>query len=185
MWRPRTVGVVVAQRSFLTRHRGRRSPVAVRFGRPVRAAKPERGDPWWCPVEIEGLGPKTVRSIAGEDSLQALVLALEFAATVLPVEAQRSGMQLEWLGERERLVFADTLARGLANRALQSLAQGLADAIGVLDAQIHPRSSHTRRMLLELKALVASGGHSRDLKVTRPNRTQQGEAKRRSNRARG
>ena len=32
----------------------------------------------WCPVEITGLGPRSLRPIAGEDSLQSLVLALEF-----------------------------------------------------------------------------------------------------------
>jgi len=46
---------IVAQRRFVARLRNRRArPVVVRFGRPVHSSI--KRDPWWCPVEIVGLG---------------------------------------------------------------------------------------------------------------------------------
>jgi hypothetical protein len=69
---------------------------------PVRTPRLQRGDPWLCPVGVIGLGKLSLRPIAGEDSVQALVLALEFVTNVLPLEAQRAHGHLEWLGERER-----------------------------------------------------------------------------------
>src|SRR5947207_14298118 len=107
MWRPHRLGTVVAERRLrLVRPRRRSAIVTVRFGRPLRSPRPERGDPWWCPVEIEGLGKRRLNPIAGEDSLQELVLALDFVTHLLPFEAERAGDRLEWLGERGRLVFA-------------------------------------------------------------------------------
>lgn len=47
-------------------------------------------------------------SIAGLDSLQALILALEFVVRTLPFEAKRVGGAVEWLGESERPVFGGT-----------------------------------------------------------------------------
>jgi Domain of unknown function (DUF6968) len=125
VWRPSKVGNVIAERRLMFARRRRRSRiVSVRFGRPVRSPRPRRGDPWWCPVEITGLGKQTLRPIAGEDSLQALVLALEFVTRVLPLEADRAGGHLEWLGEREQLVFASTFSAGLSSAALQNLDRG-------------------------------------------------------------
>src|SRR5881392_2597568 len=122
MWRPRRLGKAVAERRLrLVRPRRRAAIVTVRFGRPVRSPRPERGDPWWCPIQVAGLGKRQLRPIAGEDSLQALVLALEFVTHTLPMEAERAGGHLEWLGVRERLVFANTLSAGLASTALQNL----------------------------------------------------------------
>lgn len=108
MWRPRRLGRVIAERKLrLVRPRRPHGVVIVRFGQPVRTPSPRPGDPWWCPVEITGLGKRSLRPIAGEDSLQALVLAFEFVTNILPVEAERAYGRLDWLGERERLVFAN------------------------------------------------------------------------------
>src|SRR5438876_10953289 len=110
MWRPRRLGKAVAERRMrLVRPRRRAAIVTVRFGRPLRAPRPERGDPWWCPVEIRGLGKRTFKAVAGEDSVQALVLALELVTRILPVEAERLKGHLTWLGEREQLICANTL----------------------------------------------------------------------------
>jgi hypothetical protein len=163
MWRPKKLGHVVAERRF--RFDGAKGPrhVLLRFGRPVRAPKASPRDPWWCPIEVSGLGGlgvSRVRAVAGEDSLQALILALEFAANVLPFEAATAGGHLEWLGERERLVFADTIVRGLAARGLENMAAGLAEAVAVLERG-GARAPSTRKLVSELKALAASGGHSR------------------------
>jgi hypothetical protein len=163
VWRPRNLGTVIAERRLrFARPRKRARVVSVRFGRPVRSPRPERGDPWWCPVEIKGLDKRSIRPIPGEDSLQALVLAFEFVTHALPVEAERAGGHLEWLGERERLVFANTLSIGLANRALQNLVEGLTIAIDVLENGSASRRGATKKIVDELRALVASGGHTSD-----------------------
>ena len=99
MWRPRKLGNVIAERTL--RFEGPRKPdrvVRLRLGQPVRARRPKRGDPWWCPVEIRGLGNRSLRPIAGEDSVQAIGLAFEFVTHVLPIEAEGAGGHLEWLG---------------------------------------------------------------------------------------
>jgi hypothetical protein len=167
MWKPTKVGQVVAERQFDFDGPKRRHRVVLRFGRPVRAPKPSARDPWWCPVEVRGLGASGVRAVPGEDSLQALILGLEFAANVLPLEAAFAGGHLKWLGERERLVFADTIARGLAGHGLQNMAAGLAEALSVLEsAEI--RTPLTKRLVPELAALVASGGQTRDPKAIQP-----------------
>jgi hypothetical protein len=102
-----------------------------------------------------------VRPIPGEDSLQSLVLAFEFVTHILPLEADRAGGHLEWLGERERLVFANTLSVGLADRALQNLVDGLSTAIDVLENG-SARSRVAKKLARQLRALVVSGGHTSD-----------------------
>ena len=163
VWRPRRLGRVIAERKLrFERSRQSARTVCVRFGQPVRSQEPQRNDPWWCPVEVIGLGKRSLRPIAGEDSLQALVLALEFVTNVLPIEAQRVGGHLEWLGERERLVFANTLSVGLAGRALQNLVEGLITAVGVLENGAGRRLTAARQLARRLRALIASGGYTSD-----------------------
>ena len=163
MWRPRKLGAVIVERwLWFAGSRKRARVVSVRFGQPVRSSRPERGDPWWCPVEIRGLGKRSLKAIPGEDSLQAIVLAFEFVTHVLPLEAERAGGHIEWLGERERLAFANTLSVGLANRALHNLVDGLSTAIHVLEnsSARHPRGA--KKVARQLRTLVASGGHTSD-----------------------
>jgi hypothetical protein len=111
-------------------------------------------------VEIIGVGKRRSTSIAGEDPVQALVLAFEFVTNVLPLEAERAGGHLEWLGERERLVFASTISTGLASRALQNLVEGLASAVDALTSGAGRRPVSTRRLAHRLKALIASRGYT-------------------------
>jgi len=163
VWRPRKLGSVITERRLkFAEPRKRACIVSIRFGRPVRSPRPERGDPWWCPVEITGLGKRSLRSIAGEDSLQALVLALEFVTNVLPNEAQRVGGHLEWLGERERLVFANTLSGGLVSAALQNLVEGLTTAVNLLEngGARHPTAA--KKVARQLRVLITSGGNTTD-----------------------
>ncbi len=159
MWRPRAVGSVIAERTLTLERPGRRSSaVRVKFGRPVRSPKPERGDPWWCPVQILGLGKRPLERVPGEDSLQALILALEFVARLLPAEAERVGARLQWLGERESLVFANTVTSGILARSLQNCITGLGDAVDALE---NASAGATGRTLARrLRALVASGGYT-------------------------
>jgi len=161
VWRPRTMGRVIAERTVKLERPGRRpTAVRVRFGRPVRAPRPERGDPWWCPVDISGLGSRRLERVAGEDSLQALTLAMELVSRVLPVEADRAGGRLEWLGERESLVFANTFASGILARGLQNCITGLAEAVDALEK---PAGRLVDRSIAgRLRALIASGGHTAD-----------------------
>jgi hypothetical protein len=167
VWRPRTLGIVIAERTLKLERPGRRATaVRVKFGRPVRAPRPERGDPWWCPVEISGLGKRRLERVPGEDSLQALILAMEFVCRVLPVEAARAGARLEWLGERESLVFANTFALGLLDRGLQNCITGLAEAVDALEK---PRTTPVARTLARLlRALVVSGGQTADFRRIPP-----------------
>jgi hypothetical protein len=68
---------------------------------------------------VKGAGLDSFRPVAGIDSLQALILALELASTVLPDEVERSGFRIEWLGDSERLVLArHALSRGVENSML-------------------------------------------------------------------
>jgi len=163
MWRPRALGIVIAQRTLrLERPRRRPKIVRVKLGRPVRAPRSERGDPWWCPVEISGVGKRRLEPVPGEDSLQALIVALEFTSRVLPVEADRAGGHLQWLGERENLVFANTLTAGLLARGLENCIKGLADAVRVLENG--GARFAAKPLARRLRALIASGGHTADPK---------------------
>ncbi len=101
------MGEVIAERVCDLRRGGRKvGRVTLTFGRPVRAPRPEAGDGWWCPVRIVGSGLDLFRPIAGEDSLQALILALEFAADILPEHASELRAGLDWLGQPEKRVLA-------------------------------------------------------------------------------
>jgi uncharacterized protein DUF6968 len=163
VWRPRRLGRIIAERKLrFIRSRRPARVVFVRFGQPVRGRWPRRGDPWWCPVEVTGLGKRSLRPIAGEDSLQALILALEFVTNVLPVEAERAHGHLEWLGERERLVFANTLLAGLASRASQNLVEGLASAVDILENGAGRSTAAGRQLTRRLRALIESGGYTSD-----------------------
>jgi hypothetical protein len=124
MWKPVAIGDVIAEREFvLTRPSGRKTRIQVRFGKPIRGKGASRGDPWWCPVEVEGAGLESFRPVAGIDSLQALILALELASRVLPDEVERAGFSIEWFGDSERLVLArHGLSRGVENTMLSLFA---------------------------------------------------------------
>src|ERR1051325_1568434 len=105
LWKPKKVGQIVAQRELAFRVGRKSSSVIVTIGRAVRQPSPSKRDPWWTPIEVRGLGAPESMSIAGEDALQSLVLALRFLDTTLPVEARRLGGLLDWLGESARPIM--------------------------------------------------------------------------------
>jgi hypothetical protein len=111
-------------------------------------------------VDISGLGKRRLETVAGEDSLQALTLAMEFVIRVLPIDANRAGGHLQWLGERENLVFANTLHSGLLARGLHNCMAGLAEAIDVLEKPVNKPLATT--IARRLRALIASGGQTAD-----------------------
>jgi hypothetical protein len=160
MWRPTDLGEVVAERRLLLRRPGiARRSVRVKFGRPVRAPRPQPGEPWWCPVEISGLGSPAVRSVAGEDSVQALVLALRLAEEELRARARQARGQVDWLGDRERPILAHTFFLEAHEAALENLAHGLKLALELIE---RPSGRHgDGRLGTELGRLAESRGFSR------------------------
>ena len=76
MWKPIEIGPVVAERKLTFQRDDLQKSVTLVVGQPVRPDRADALDPWWCPIQLRGLDDR-VHSIAGEDSLQALVLALE------------------------------------------------------------------------------------------------------------
>lgn len=67
--------------------------VIVSFGKPQLV---EEGGPYYCPLRIIGLGPESVKSAYGEDSLQALMLAIRMAKANLEYRAATHGGVLRW-----------------------------------------------------------------------------------------
>jgi hypothetical protein len=147
LWRPDVVGVVVAEREFLARDRsGRSTRVRVRIGQPVKGKGGTKRDPWWCPVEIKGGGLDSFRPVAGIDSLQALVLALELLTRILPLEADRVGLRITWLGDDERLVLArHALARG-SEDAMLTLFGLLRDVAAILSPDMKSERQATEAL---------------------------------------
>jgi hypothetical protein len=164
LWRPETLGEVIAERDFvLRRASGRNAKVRVRFGKPVLDSGASRGDPWWCPVEVRGAGLDSFRPVAGLDSLQALILALDLVSRTLPQEAERRGFRLDWLGDSERLVLArQALSRDLEN-GLLSLAMMLRDLATILSAD----ESAERRAKQAIRRIVRQAEGRTD-RSTRP-----------------
>jgi hypothetical protein len=160
MWRPNDVGDVVAERRLLLRRPGTaRRVVRVRFGRPVRPLRPRPGEPWCCPVEISGLGSPAVVSAPGEDSVQALVLALRLAEMELRTRARRARGQIDWLGDQERPILAHSFFLEMYEAALQNLVHGLKLALDMIE---HPgRRLADGRLGIELSRLVERRGFSR------------------------
>jgi len=105
VWRPEALGEVIAERQATFELDHRSHVVYLRFGKPVYPPNPAEGDPWWCPLQVEGLGSGEIRPIAGEDSLQALLLALRFARDHLQAEAERLGGRVYWITEDLDAVF--------------------------------------------------------------------------------
>jgi hypothetical protein len=73
---------------------------------------------------------------------------------------RRAGARLQWLGERESVIFANTVAAGLLARSLQNCITGLADAVDVLENTGHGAAARTTAR--RLRALVTSGGYTAD-----------------------
>jgi len=105
MWKPEDIGHIVAERELEYKNgRGLRK-VILRLGQPVRSPLPEEGDPWWCPIQIEGLEKSIFKTIAGEDALQSLLLALLYAKKMLSDFAKETGGVIYWLAEEMDSIF--------------------------------------------------------------------------------
>jgi hypothetical protein len=82
------------------------------------------------------------------------VLALEFIQTTLPSIARRKRGTVEWLGEHERLVFADTRMSVMAWESIGRTLDGVRRAI----AHIEQQPGAPKSLLNDLRGLVASAG---------------------------
>ncbi len=106
MWKPKDIGQIIAERELEFKNDDTGSKkIFLRIGQPVRSSAPEDGDPWWCPILIEGFGGTKFQAIAGEDSLQCLLLALKYAKKILPEYAKEQGGQIYWLTEDMDSIF--------------------------------------------------------------------------------
>ena len=163
MWKPNEVGVEVATRTLHFKpRRGRGRKVIVRIGQPVRVPKAVSHDPWWCPVQIDGLGSSKVIAAAGEDSVQALVLSLRLVESTLFSRAKRAGGIVDWLGENERSIFSDTFFSQAYEAAIANLVEGLKLAQELIE---RPGSSLRYQELTErLSQLTERRGFGKRLK---------------------
>jgi uncharacterized protein DUF6968 len=95
---PQRISRVAARRVFQQSGKSRR-PVTLTIGVP----QPVPGSDWGCAVQVTGLDRRLSRPrfIFGIDALQALHLAMQFAGATL----ERSGYDLEWLGQKGDLGF--------------------------------------------------------------------------------
>ena len=158
LWKPTSIGEVIAERDFvLTSGSGRKVRIRVRFGKPVRGKATSRRDPWWCPIEVKGAGLDSLRPVAGIDSLQALILALELVSRVLPDEVERAGFRIEWLGDTERLVLARHALSREVEGAMLSLFATLRDVAVTLSSN-HKEEG---RATLALRRIVNASQHPR------------------------
>lgn len=105
MWKPEDIGHIIAERELDFKNDTGSKKVLLRIGQPVRSPVPKDGDPWWCPIFIEGLGDNKYQAIAGEDSLQCLLLALQYAKKMLPEYAKGEGGRVYWLTEDMDSIF--------------------------------------------------------------------------------
>jgi hypothetical protein len=159
MWRPSVLGELVAERQLVLQRPGEPpDTVVVRFGRPVRAPVPEDPETWWCPVQVIGLGTNRITSLPGVDSLQALVLALEFVTNTLPDAATEAGGTINWLGETEQPVFASTRQIEQFSRAHIELLRGLETALAFIENCEGNAGPDRDRLLLVLRSLVGCQG---------------------------
>lgn len=105
MWRPKELGTLLAEKTILARSpREKVTNVILRIGLPTQPVDVEKGAPWWCPVQIVGMGSRRVVAVAGEDSLQALVLALSYVRRRVLEDARKRELQLSWPGNEVGLL---------------------------------------------------------------------------------
>jgi hypothetical protein len=140
------------------------------MGQPVRSPSPSRGDPWWCPFEVVGLGRPQLSAAAGQDSVQALVLALRGIEATLQSRAKRARGTIEWLGETERPIFAHTFLTSIYESALANLVDGLKLACELIE---HPGGSRRfEEQTDRLRKLTEARGFSKSWAVRRRNRSE-------------
>ena len=134
MWRPSHLGEVFAERHLTFRRpKGRTNLLVVRIGRPVRAPGANTGEPWWCPFVIAGTRA-ALDSVAGEDSLQALVLALRYVESLLLHKARRARASVSWIDDEQSPIFGSTSLLRLYSETNHALFKGIERAVLTLES---------------------------------------------------
>jgi hypothetical protein len=87
---------VIAERVFEMVEDGRRVELRLRLGAPKDTGKQN----FACQIQISGIQNDRVFEIVGEDSLQALQLALKFAGTLLQAR-QEQGTEITWFNTND------------------------------------------------------------------------------------
>jgi hypothetical protein len=87
------LGTVIARRMFDCGENN----VLLEIGAPYLM---DKGPDCWCPYRISGLGDGRVRRAGGVDSMQALYLAIQAAATDLYCSDEAREKLLTWVGQR-------------------------------------------------------------------------------------
>ena len=163
MWRPSELGEVFVTRQFRFRRGRAKRSVLLRLGRPIKDPTTRRSGPWCVPLQIDGLGPGKLVPVWGEDGLQALVLALDYARRSLTRWAEEAGGTIFWLGEFDTL-FGESRLHSYQFVAYLRLLEGLREAMEHLERELSPRTvwrdkrRETRRLLDRVSALVETVG---------------------------
>jgi hypothetical protein len=90
------LGDVIAERVLEATKDEKSYVVKIRLGRPVRSAE----DPdYRCPYQVAGIGDDVVRSASGEDSMQALDLAIKMVGAEL--HFRYKDFTFRWLGQSD------------------------------------------------------------------------------------
>ncbi len=160
MWRPTELGAVVAEREVTFEASGTSRRVSISFGKPVLPPSSVDGAPWWCPVQISGLGREKIHAIAGLDSLQALLLAMRFVRESLPNEAQRHDGKIYWHTEDLDTIFDQ-------RESVRILSEMCDEAIGALQAAEPIISGLRDKESREVGAIVSRAilKYTRDLRL--------------------
>ena len=91
------LGKAIAARELdFVRTSGEVELALVMLGEPVQ---PEKGGPWLCPYEIRTPSFERTFAIAGEDSMQALILSLHVISSVLVSLEREHGGVFKQYGE--------------------------------------------------------------------------------------
>ena len=90
-----SVGTVIAQRELSV---PTKATVSVVIGKPE--PYPD-GNGYYCPYQILGLGEQKIRSAGGQDTVQALILALRAIGVVLYTSREAKEGLLTWNGNAD------------------------------------------------------------------------------------
>jgi hypothetical protein len=130
------IAPVIARRLF-RRSKSSRRRVVLEVGAPRQVP----GGDWACPVRITGLSGvrPTPRAIFGIDALQALVLAMTFAGSVLEAQVP----PLVWLGEPGDIGLPQTIPEHLSERARKRVQSTIDRELSRLAKRVRGMSSRS------------------------------------------
>ncbi len=172
IWRPDTLGEVIAHRSCQLVQGKRKSNIHLRLGKPVQEPAATRNDPWHCPLSISGRAiPDEFFAVAGIDSFQALILALSLASDRIPTIAEKARGRIVWLDEEERVILGRHVLSGAAEDALYAMVARFSRAAAILDPGSTASSSRQRDRAVNALKAVARNTVKRGPKAPRGNTT--------------